>query len=59
MVYLMVICCNGVFCLVGEFDNVFGNASKFFCFAYSQCKDELYTLFCHIVFNLEISNVFD
>ena len=53
------ICCNGVFCFCGEFDNIFGNTSKFFCFSYSQCKDELYSLFCHIFCNMGISDIFD
>ena len=47
------------FVFVQEFDNVFGNISNFFCFSYCQCKDELYSLFWHIVCNLEISDVFD
>ena len=45
------------FVFVWEFDTVFENTSKFFCFSYSQCKDE--SLFCHIVCSLEISDVFD
>ena len=30
-----------------------------FCFSNSQCKDELYSLFCHIICNLGISDDFD
>ena len=30
-----------------------------FSFSNSQCKDELYSLFCHIICNLGISDVFD
>ena len=44
---------------VWEFDNVFGNTSNFLCVSSSQCKDELYSLFCYIICNLEISDIFD